>query len=193
MAIWVTSDLHFNHQNILLFCRTQFMTIEEHNQYIVDRYNSIVGKDDLVYILGDVGFTPKNRLSPWIHALHGRKILIVGNHDTLKDSDYLGMGFIEVIRHPVYFTSQVILSHCPLQEALDNPYVINVHGHLHKSRLTLKNYLNVNIELHDYLPLNLQDIAKRAQKQCLFSRYQTFGHEWYASWEHEVEKVAGIT
>ena len=88
MPIYVCSDLHFNHTNILGFCRSNFTTIEEHNEYIIKQYNSVVGKDDLVYILGDVGFTPEKALSELVKRLNGRKILLVGNHDKLTDREY---------------------------------------------------------------------------------------------------------
>jgi len=179
MSIYVTSDLHFNHKNILQMCRTQFETIEEHNNYIIQQYNSVVKKDDLVYILGDIGFTPYNKLTPLIKQLNGRKILIIGNHDQGKDNEYLAMGFIEVIRHPVYYNSNIILSHFPVREGYDNPWIYNLHGHLHNNELTLKNYINVNIELNDYKPLDLKALAEEIDAKTPKSRYQSFGQEWF--------------
>ena len=184
MAIWVTSDLHFNHKNIIQLCRPQFESIEEHNQLIVDNYNSVVGKDDLVYILGDVGFTPASALETWVHQLNGRKVLIVGNHDKLTDGEYRKMGFIEVYRHPVYFSTRIILSHCPVQEAHDNPYVYNVHGHIHKGKLDLPNYINVNTENHNFFPLELKKIDEQVAATNPPNRYQRYGTEWYAQWEN---------
>ncbi|MBO7735536.1 MAG: metallophosphoesterase [Methanobrevibacter sp.] len=183
MAIWVTSDWHFNHANILRYCRPQFSNIDEHNNYIIDRYNSTVGKDDLVYVLGDIGFSPASKLAPLVQSLNGRKIMLVGNHDRLKDGEYRGMGFIDVVRHPIYYSSNIILSHIPIQECLDNPWVINLHGHLHNSELILSNFINVNLELHDFLPLDMKQFEERAKKECLPTRYQPFPNEWYSQWE----------
>lgn len=187
MAIWVTSDLHFNHKNIIQLCRPQFESIEQHNQTIVDRYNEVVGKDDLVYILGDVGFTPASALSEWVQKLNGRKILLIGNHDKLTDGEYRKMGFIEVVRHPIYFSTRVILSHCPVQEAYNNPYVFNVHGHIHKGSLMLPNYININTELRNFYPVDLKKIDETIASTNPPNRYQRYGTEWYADWEKHIE------
>ena len=192
MGIYVTSDLHFNHKNILRLCRPQFKTIEEHNEYIIESFNGTVGKDDLVYVLGDVGFTPASGLVPLVRALNGRKILLIGNHDVLKDNEYLAMGFIQVCRSPIYYSSTTILSHIPVQEALNNPYVINVHGHIHRGSLTLPNFINANVEINDYKPLDLRKIDAAAHDQCTKSRYAPYGQEWYAQFEHHPETQVNL-
>lgn len=183
MAIWVCSDLHLQHKNIIHLCRPQFKTIEEHDEYIIKQFNNTVGKDDLVYILGDVGFTPKDSLTQLVKRLHGRKILIVGNHDRLNPCQYQSMGFIEVIRHPVYYNNNIILSHLPIKEAFESDTVINIHGHIHQHKFTLPNYFNVNIELNDYKPINMEVFEQKAQQMCKQFRWEPFGTEWYAKYE----------
>lgn len=179
MAIWVCADLHLQHKNIIRFGRKQFGSIEDHDKYVIERYNSVVGKDDLVYILGDIGFTPKDSLGDKVRQLHGRKILIIGNHDRLQDGDYINMGFIQVVRHPIFYSNNIILSHIPVLECLNSPYTICVHGHLHNNYLTLPNFFNVNIELHDFLPINIKEFEEKAKKLCKQYRWQPFGSEWY--------------
>ena len=63
MGIYVISDLHLNHKNIVNMGRP-FETLQEHNDYVIEEYNKVVGKDDLVYILGDVGFSPVKEFGP---------------------------------------------------------------------------------------------------------------------------------
>ena len=180
MAIWVTSDFHFNHKNILNTCR-KFESIEEHNEYIIKQYNSVVGKDDLVYVLGDAAWNPLKESKALIERLHGRKILIIGNHDQGSIGAYKSIGFIDVINHPVYYSSKIILSHYPVQECYNNPFCINVHGHLHQAVLTLPNYFNCNIELHDFKPINMKEYEKLADQICRSTRYEAFTTEWYYS------------
>lgn len=179
MAIWVCADLHLQHKNIINLCRKEFNSVEMHDKYVIEQYNSVVGQDDLVYILGDIGFTPKDSLAKLVRQLKGRKILIIGNHDRLKDNDYISMGFIQVIRHPIFYNNNIILSHIPVQECLNSPYTINVHGHLHGDDLNLKNFFNVNVELNDYKPINIKVFEEIANKQCIQYRWQPFGSEWY--------------
>jgi calcineurin-like phosphoesterase family protein len=81
MAIFFTSDNHFNHQNIIWYSRRPFKTVEEMNQTMIDRWNKVVTPEDTVYHLGDFGFGSHNRLRPLREQLNGRMILIKGNHD----------------------------------------------------------------------------------------------------------------
>ena len=179
MAIWVTADLHLMHKKIISICRKQFKTIEEHDEYIIERFNSVVEKDDLVYFLGDVCFKPADKAIKLLKRLNGRKVLIAGNHDRLTDNEYRAAGFIEVMHHPFYYNNNIILSHIPVYECLDLRYVINVHGHLHGYVLNLPNFFNVNVELTDFLPVNIKVYEEKAREICLPYRWQPFGSEWY--------------
>lgn len=58
--IWFISDTHFGHKNILKYCPVRnFNSIEEHDQYIIDYWKSVVSKKDYVFHLGDFHFTMK--------------------------------------------------------------------------------------------------------------------------------------
>ena len=79
--IFITSDTHFSHKNIIKYCNRPFSSVEEMNSVLTDNWNSIVSKDDLVIHLGDFSFgrtieSIKNHLD----KLNGNKILILGNH-----------------------------------------------------------------------------------------------------------------
>ena len=53
------------------------------NRTLVEKWNSVVTRDDLVYILGDFCFKDaEHRLEHWERTLLGRKVFILGNHDT---------------------------------------------------------------------------------------------------------------
>ena len=53
------SDLHFFHENILLYDSRPFASVEDMNAEMVRRWNSVVKNNDTVYVLGDMFF--KNR------------------------------------------------------------------------------------------------------------------------------------
>lgn len=48
------SDLHIGHTNALAFDARPFKTIEENDETIKNNWNSVVGLDDDVYLLGDI-------------------------------------------------------------------------------------------------------------------------------------------
>lgn len=77
------SDIHFGCQN-----RFDGRTLE-HDKIVKDNWNRVVTNADNVYILGDIGKIGNNqdteRLIEIIATLKGKKTLIVGNHDALRD------------------------------------------------------------------------------------------------------------
>lgn len=84
--IFFTADTHFNHEKILEYCNRSFANIHEHNEHLIDQWNSRVNKKDTIYHLGDFGFSPSKfnveALNKIANNLHGNIILIRGNHDT---------------------------------------------------------------------------------------------------------------
>lgn len=82
-----TSDTHLMHERLLGMQPRPFATIEEHDEEIIRRWNSVVGDEDIVYHLGDFAFSLKqnaDRVREIFARLKGRKYLIIGNHDVSK-------------------------------------------------------------------------------------------------------------
>lgn len=179
---FVISDLHLGHSNVIKFERTEFNSIEEHDAYIVKKWNSVVKENDTVYVLGDVAWHPTNNfLKEKLSLMKGHKILIRGNHDHNTKTFYKISGFDEVHDGPFYiFKGKIILSHEPVKEAFDNPFVFNVHGHLHKQILSLPNFICVSAKTIKYTPLNLSKIEEEVKEKVLPKRKEKFGEEWYA-------------
>ena len=88
-TVFFTSDTHFYHHNILKFEpeTRPFGTVEEMNEEIVKRWNSIVGPRDHVWHLGDVLFGTADNIKI-ISRLNGTKHLVMGNHDELDAGLY---------------------------------------------------------------------------------------------------------
>lgn len=86
MTTFLISDLHFGHRNILHIGKGRpFNTIEEHDQALIDNWNSVVKAGDLVYVLGDFSIeTSIDKIREPLSKLNGMKHLILGNHDRKK-------------------------------------------------------------------------------------------------------------
>jgi len=81
------ADTHLLHARLLGMQPRPFAIIEEHDNVIVERWNSVVSDDDIVYHLGDFAFgLAKNadHVRELFGRLKGRKHLIIGNHDADK-------------------------------------------------------------------------------------------------------------
>ncbi len=49
--IWFTADFHFGHSNIIRYCNRPFRNAEEMDQTILERLNSSVKANDILYFL----------------------------------------------------------------------------------------------------------------------------------------------
>lgn len=165
---WVAADHHFGHYNILTFKRDDgsplrdFKTIEEHDETIIARHNAVVHPQDRVYLLGDVCINRRNR--GILARLHGRLVLVKGNHDIFKLHEYTP--FFDDIRAYVVQKDQdgnkVILSHIPIHPDSVGRFGTNIHGHLHYQRVDDPRYVCVSLEHTDYSPIQIhQALALR--------------------------------
>lgn len=84
MAIYFTSDLHFNNENILKYCKRPFTSVEHMNEELITKWNSVVTPEDSIFVLGDfiMGSSSLESLSKIINRLDGHIMLVPGNHDT---------------------------------------------------------------------------------------------------------------
>jgi calcineurin-like phosphoesterase family protein len=159
-TIFFISDLHLGHKNIISFekLKRPFSCIDEHDQWLIDSWNSVVSKRDCVYVLGDVASNEKC-LSK-IGLMKGSKHLILGNHDKLNLSFYLK--HFDRIR-PCFKHKKYWLSHIPIHPgSLRN--IKNIHGHIHSKRVMIdnsivdKNYINVCVEALNGVPISLDQV-----------------------------------
>lgn len=137
-GLWFTSDLHFEHANIIKYCNRPFKDVDEMRKKIIENWNSVVGKDDTVFILGDIGFGPLGQIIENVKQLNGKKILIPGNHDR----GYIGKPefdeLFEEITPQVYMKvekKRIYLNHLPFL-AFDGAYLgkdatWQLFGHCH--------------------------------------------------------------
>lgn len=79
--IWLTSDLHLGHKNIIDFCDRPFLDVEDMNETIIELWNNQVQREDIVYILGDLVMGRIDETLPMVRRLCGHKHLWMGNHD----------------------------------------------------------------------------------------------------------------
>lgn len=79
--VWFTADTHFGHRNIIRYCQRPFASVEEMNETIIDNWNGVVGKDNVVFHLGDFSVGGSAEWTSLLNSLNGRIFLVLGNHD----------------------------------------------------------------------------------------------------------------
>ena len=169
MKRFIIADLHFGHENIIKYESRPFNNVEEMNKRLIELWNSTVGKDDLVYVLGDFTLSRRiNVIKDIVASLHGRKILIMGNHDTRKPKDYVECGFEVATRKPMMVEPGVILMHEPFADAsLIASNYIYFFGHVHANKTLMDEHPNcmcVSVERIDYRPIDLDKCIRKLRK-----------------------------
>lgn len=146
--VYVISDLHLSHKNMAIF--RGFKNVEEHDQYIIDKWNSVVNKKDTVWILGDITM---EKTSPYhiLNLLYGYKKVVLGNHDQPQHTKEL-LNYVNSVAGMVNY-KKFLLTHAPVHPTeLDGTSLKNIHGHIHSKIINDDRYINVCCEQVDYTP-----------------------------------------
>lgn len=161
-------DTHFSHKNIIEFEKyyRPFTNVDEMNEELIKRWNSVVKPADKVYHLGDFCFGRKNVAIAG--RLNGHKRLILGNHDHYPAAEYLQ--YFEEL-YGVWNYKKCVLSHVPIHPAhVPDRWWINIHGHLHSREVTKvaygkdvpdERYFNVSAERINLTPISWDEIYEQ--------------------------------
>ena len=179
--VFFVSDTHFGHGNIIKYCNRPWnhgkdasgeVIVEDSDVLAMDnemmkRWNSVVGKNDIVWHLGDFALGGKAVAERVFPQLNGKINLVMGNHDHWKLQWYYELGFHRVYDRKVIINDFVILSHAPLMFLNANTPFYNVFGHIHDSsayKTWTKTGACVCVERHDYYPVSWKTIKEKYEE-----------------------------
>ena len=187
-SVFLTSDTHFGHAGVTKFLRDDgtklrpWDSVEEMDEEMVKRWNETVKPTDKVYHLGDVVINRK-ALS-LMHRLNGDKVLIKGNHDIFKLTDYT-QHFRDI--RGSHVMNGIILTHIPVHESNLYRFGANIHGHTHSNNVMMTDqygvtkidprYLCVCVEQTDFRPILFEDALKRITEQGGTVGFKTKGNK----------------
>lgn len=181
--VFFTSDLHFQHKNVIRFCGRPFENTKDMELKLIENWNSVVSNKDIVFDLGDVlWFDGRHDAKRILNQLNGIHYVILGNHDNKKNFELCykvivcetcTQVFIQTLDNK---TQEIMLSHFPLLTwpHIDNN-VINLFGHIHSGpnadpngvdqNLTLhQNQMDVGTDAWNYKPISLDFINSILKK-----------------------------
>ena len=184
-SVFLVSDTHFGHEKTCTVFKREdgsplrpFKSAEEMDEEMVRRWNERVRPTDKVYHLGDVVINRK--ALGILRRLNGDKVLIRGNHDIFKLSDYTEH-FRDIRGYHVM--NGMILSHIPVNEDSLARFGANIHGHLHANRVRRARgvdaktgeilysneidtrYHCVCVEQTDFAPILFEDVIARIKEE----------------------------
>lgn len=154
MNYWITTDTHFNHENVM--CTEDIGRPLDYADRIYKGLSNIPARDTLIH-LGDICIGEDKKMhDKYIVPLKCKKILVAGNHDKKSNNWYMNNGWDFVCEQFVWKLDgkRIVFSHKPI--GWDGECDINIHGHLHncqhRDMKTLSFNKLLSLELHGYQP-----------------------------------------
>lgn len=164
---WFTSDTHFNHKNIIDYCKRPYrssdgqLDVNFMNREMVRLWNETVAPFDIVYHLGDFAMGSKSLLEPMRKKLNGKIILIKGNHDR-HPATMRHAGFEEVHTEGVFEWEgkKFYLAHIPVRDPHDwRGCEYHLCGHVHDLWRRRGNIINVGVDQWGLKPRSIEEIV----------------------------------
>jgi calcineurin-like phosphoesterase family protein len=176
---WLTSDTHFNHRNIILYCSRPYfrdgkLDVEWMNRDMIARWNARVQPRDTVYHLGDFAMGLKEEIPGIRRKLNGRIILIRGNHDRSPEQ-MRAYGFDEVHEEGVLPLGknglEAFLHHQPVYDFDDKRHHVHFCGHVHERWASRRSHegagamiINVGVDQNEFQPITVHEALQRRLK-----------------------------
>lgn len=165
--------INYGHINIIKHCNRPFECIEEHDNILIDNYNSVVSSKDYVIHLGDFSFSRgKNDIfiNNIIKKLNGKIIIIFGNHDKYaKTKKELFFQSCDGIHEVKIGSEKIICCHYPLLSWNKAFYGSrHVFGHVHSSPIKYfkhqPNSYDVGVDNNNFTPIAYEDLILKLEE-----------------------------
>ena len=184
-GLFFTSDTHFNHKAIIGFCNRPWKSIEEHDQALIENWNSVVSPDDTVFHLGDFVFGGFPKWKEIVEQLNGHIYLIRGNHDDKQMTAGIQTLFEDCLYQARILVDgrTVYLNHFPFlcfghgdPKIYKDSYSIQLFGHIHsgpnstsadvsRSSFLYPTQYDVGVDNNNYRPISWKEINEKIQRQ----------------------------
>ena len=138
------------------------------NASIIEKWNEIVTKGDVVYHLGDFALPNRgdgHEIEDIINRLNGNIILIMGNHDyrNLRKrhlAKFAKVVELDYIKLGNGYSHRVMLCHYSLRTWRASCHGSwHLHGHSHGNLSSLGLSLDAGVDCHNFYPLSEREIV----------------------------------
>ena len=157
-----------------------FPTIEKMNSTIVNNFNQTIGQNDILFLIGAVGFGGKESVGEFMKRLTCKNVyLIFGNHDRNIENNIDGVrGYFKSCDYykEIYVDGQhIVLLHYAMRVwNKSHRGSLMLYGHSHGSLPDDPNALSIDVgvDTNDMMPYSFEEIKKIMQKKT----YQPIDH-----------------
>lgn len=155
--IWLWSDLHLNHENIIKYCSRPFSAVAEMNSALIAAAQQIP-KDELSIIVGDFAMGRIAGVQLQWESIQPCR-LIAGNHDQDVWGSTVKFPWADAIQVLFYKNKEYWVTHYPLRTEMIPADVMNIHGHIHDKLISNSSkHINVSVEITGYKPKLLSEV-----------------------------------
>ena len=170
--VWVWSDLHLGHDNIIGYANRPFADAAAMDDALYASWLDTVGEDDTLLFVGDLAMRRALSDDTWARVKSGAgsvKHLVLGNHDLTGSGELRVSGF-DLISSVACIEGDppIICTHLPLKSLPEG--WVNVHGHTHDDPPRPSPHINVSVEQLDYAPVAL-DRLRILARELVNARY----------------------
>lgn len=196
MSVFVISDLHLGHKNIIRYCDRPFNSVSEMDEKLIRNWNRKVGPQDTVLYGGDLSLKSPTTGIEYVNRLNGEFVLLRGNHDgfdkwrtpfPVLEAEYFtynhhGEKFTFYYSHwPEDYQEKTNRDDNRKEPAYSKPPEwfdgFNIHGHVHNNDVDAfpfvdfrERTVNVGADLLSFTPISLDELVEILKQE---ERYQT--------------------
>lgn len=217
--IYYIGDMHLGHKNVIKYDDRPFDSIEEMDETLIEKWNSVVSEEDDVYIVGDFIYRSSHVATYYLKRLKGHKHLIIGNHDLKTLEDEKACEYFDSIERLGYVKDgdvDVVMCHYPIAEWNGKRRKKNksyhVYSHIHNRKNPTYDYmkkqagaLNAGCMINDYIPVTLEQLKENNyyynKRMDMLVMYHSEWGDWslseigadyailYNAWEEYTSKI----
>lgn len=173
--IYITSDQHFGHANIIKYCDRPFDSVQQMDEAMIACWNEVVRPDDTVYVVGDFTLANQEAALKYRKRLVGHKVFMPGSHDRWihdagKPKQLTGTPFsewtgywIEEIKHKGHY---ITLCHYSMRSWPRSFHgSLHCYGHSHGRLPPHGRSMDIGVDMNHFYPYSLDEIVSRLTKQ----------------------------
>ena len=164
MTIFFPADPHFGDHRTINIQKRPFASVGEMDAVLIERWNAMVGPDDIVWHLGDVARRAAD-VPALLDRLHGTKHLLRGNNDPDATLTAIGWASVGDYAEIVVDGDALVLCHYPFRSWNgQHRGTLNLHGHSHGRLKPMPRQFDVGVDVQEFAPVTLERLLRATRK-----------------------------
>jgi calcineurin-like phosphoesterase family protein len=150
-----TSDEHYGHANIIKYCNRPFYSVEDMDNAIIGKFNSVVSKNDTTIHAGDFTLGRNEHAKNYIKQLNGNHIFLQGSHDK----------WLPTYSHQIWTkkidSQYIVVCHYAMRVWPRSHYNSwQLYGHSHGGLDPVGKQWDIGVDTHYFYPYSLDEIIE---------------------------------